>query len=145
MLVLIESPYAGNVEANLDYARRCMRDSLERGEIPMASHLLYTQEGVLFDGYENERKLGIECGYARGEHAEAIVFYTDRGWSDGMHDACRHYGKLGKRIIERRLNTGEGGARGASSECAAPLERLGALRERDYIMRRIRSQAGLDA
>ena len=48
-LVLLESPYAGDIEANLSYARACMRDCFERGEAPFASHLLYTQMGVLDD------------------------------------------------------------------------------------------------
>jgi hypothetical protein len=28
--VIIESPYAGDAEANTEYARRCVRDSLTR-------------------------------------------------------------------------------------------------------------------
>ncbi len=31
-LVIIESPFAGSVKENIDYARRCVRDSLGRGE-----------------------------------------------------------------------------------------------------------------
>ena len=45
-LVILESPYAGDVAANVKYARRCVRDSLSRGEAPIASHLLYTQPGM---------------------------------------------------------------------------------------------------
>ena len=41
MLVVVESPYAGNVASNVQYARRCLADSLWRGEYPIASHLLY--------------------------------------------------------------------------------------------------------
>lgn len=55
ILVLLESPYAGNVELNVTYARACMRDCLKRGEAPFASHLLYTQPGVLDDLVPNER------------------------------------------------------------------------------------------
>ena len=40
-LVIIESPYAGDIEANVVSARACVRDSLSRGEAPIASHLLY--------------------------------------------------------------------------------------------------------
>lgn len=47
--VIIESPYAGNVEANATYLRRCLRDSLLRGEAPFASHAIYTLPGVLDD------------------------------------------------------------------------------------------------
>ena len=47
--VIIESPFAGDVDRNLRYARAAMRDCLLRGESPYASHLLYTQPGVLND------------------------------------------------------------------------------------------------
>lgn len=45
-LVIVESPYAGDVKTNVAYARAAIRDCLMRGEAPYASHLLYTQEGV---------------------------------------------------------------------------------------------------
>lgn len=38
--VILESPYAGDVEKNIEYARLCLKDSLLRGESPIASHLL---------------------------------------------------------------------------------------------------------
>lgn len=41
-IVILESPYAGNVEKNVEYARMCMLDSLKRGESPMVSHSLFT-------------------------------------------------------------------------------------------------------
>ena len=56
--VIVESPYAGNVEGNIEYARACVRDSLARGEAPIASHLLYTQCGVLRDELATERAMG---------------------------------------------------------------------------------------
>lgn len=36
--VILESPYAGEVEANVAYARLCMRDSISRGEAPSVSY-----------------------------------------------------------------------------------------------------------
>ena len=83
-LVIIESPYAGDVEANVEYARRCVRDSLARGEAPIASHLLYTQPGVLDDDIPAERQWGIDAGLAWRRVAEKTVVYTDRGISRGM-------------------------------------------------------------
>ncbi len=83
-LVILESPYAGDVEANVDYARRCVRDSLSRGEAPIASHLLYTQPGILNDDDASERQWGIDAGLAWRAVAEASVVYTDRGISRGM-------------------------------------------------------------
>ena len=64
--VILESPYAGDVERNVAYARACLRDSLLRGEAPIASHLLYTQPGVLDDQIPEERQMGIDAGLAWG-------------------------------------------------------------------------------
>lgn len=86
-LVVIESPYAGDVEANEGYARACMLDCLRRGEAPIASHLLYTQPGVLDDRIPEERQLGIEAGFAWARLADVVAFYVDRGWSVGMRAA----------------------------------------------------------
>lgn len=89
--VVIESPYAGDVEDNTRYARACLRDSLTRGEAPLASHLLYTQPGVLDDLDPEERTCGIAAGLA-WPITFPHVFYTDRGWSRGMELAlstCR--------------------------------------------------------
>lgn len=83
-VVIIESPYAGDVEANVAYARKAVRDSLLRGEAPIASHLLYTQDGVLDDNVPAERQQGIDAGLAWRKVAEASVVYADRGISRGM-------------------------------------------------------------
>ena len=80
--VEIESPYSGDVAKNLIYARRCMKDSLLRGEAPIASHLLYTQ--MLDDTIPAERTMGMEAGKAWSQFAEAVIIYTDLGISSGM-------------------------------------------------------------
>lgn len=103
-LVVIESPYAGDIEANLEYARRAMADSIHRGEAPIASHLLYTQPGVLRDEIPEERRLGIEAGFAWWDAAELIVFYLDRGWSAGMRAAWDRVGQKDKLFTIRRLD-----------------------------------------
>lgn len=82
--VIIETPYAGNIEQNLKYVRACLRDCLLRGEAPFASHALYTQPGVLDDEVQSERDHGIEAGFAWREVAALTAFYVDRGWSRGM-------------------------------------------------------------
>ena len=83
-LIIIESPYAGDVEANVEYARKCVKDSLSRGEAPIASHLLYTQPGILDDKIPEERQWGIDAGLAWRRVADMSVVYTDRGISKGM-------------------------------------------------------------
>lgn len=81
-LVILESPYAGDVQRNTLYARRALKDSLMRGEAPIASHLLYPQ--VLDDLIPSERQLGIDAGLAWRKVAEATVVYQDYGISPGM-------------------------------------------------------------
>lgn len=86
-LVIVESPYAGDVENNIKYARGCIRDCLSRGEAPIASHLLYTQPDILNDDIPGERALGISAGHAWISRADAVVVYTDLGISQGMQAA----------------------------------------------------------
>lgn len=86
--VILESPFAApdarRLALHLAYARACMRDCLLQGEAPLASHLIYTQEGVLDDDLAKERELGILAGFAWKPVAEATVVYTDLGISEGM-------------------------------------------------------------
>ena len=83
-LVIIESPYAGDIERYVEYARACVRDSLERGEAPIASHLLYTQPGILRDEVSKERQWGIDAGLAWREAAQLSAVYVDLGCTQGM-------------------------------------------------------------
>jgi hypothetical protein len=102
-LVIIESPYAGNVEANVAYARRAIRDALSRGEAPLASHLLYTQPGILRDEVPEERQWGIDAGLAWGKVAEATVVYVDLGISKGMRYGIAAAEQMGRRVEFRRI------------------------------------------
>lgn len=100
--VIIESPYAGDVERNMKYARQCLLDSIKRGEAPIASHLLYTQ--VLDDKILDERICGIECGFAWFDDADLIAFYIDYGFSKGMRVALDRAIRLGKERQYRLIN-----------------------------------------
>lgn len=106
-LVILESPYAGSVEANIEYARRAVRDSLLRGEAPIASHLLYTQPGVLDDDIPGERQMGIDAGLAWREVAEGTVVYTDLGITKGMKYGIDKMYKKGGKVVFRTLNLTE--------------------------------------
>jgi hypothetical protein len=103
--VILESPYAGDVERNVEYARSALRDSLQRGEAPIASHLLYTQPGVLKDEIEDERALGIDAGLAWGAVAEATVVYVDLGISSGMAYGMERADVDGRPVEFRTLAT----------------------------------------
>lgn len=102
--VIVESPYAGDIAANVAYARECMRDCLYRGEAPMLSHLLYAQ--VLDDDNPREREMGIEAGLAWGTAAEATVVYLDRGISRGMREGIRRARAEGRAVEYRSLTRG---------------------------------------
>lgn len=102
-LVVIESPFAGDVQANVAYAKQCVKDCLARGESPYASHLFFTQRGILDDEKPEERKLGIEAGLAWARAADAVVVYVDRGVSDGMRVGIAWHMRNGKAIYVRSL------------------------------------------
>lgn len=99
--VIIESPFAGNVEQNIRYARLLMRDSLLRGEAPYASHLLYTQDGVLDDDVPAERDHGIHAGFAFRQLTHRSIIGLDLGVSRGMQYGIDHANKLGHPITYR--------------------------------------------
>ena len=103
-LVVIESPFAGDVAKNLEYARRCIKHSVERGEAPIASHLLFTQDGIFDDNNPVERSQGIAAGLAWHRVADLVAFYIDRGISPGMTKAAEHARELGVKIEFRSLD-----------------------------------------
>jgi hypothetical protein len=106
-LVIVESPFAGDVQRNLEYARACMKDCLHRGEAPFASHTIYTQPGVLNDDDPGERTYGIKAGLAWGAKADATVVYVDFGISRGMELGIKNAQIMGRPIEYRSLFTGE--------------------------------------
>ena len=102
-LTIIESPYAGHTTEHTTYARRALTDSLTRGEAPYASHLLYTQPGVLDDTVPAERRLGIDAGFAWGTVADLVAVYTDYGVSIGMNAGVTRARNAGQRVEYRSI------------------------------------------
>ena len=123
--VVVESPYRGDARLaggrdqarNVKYARECIKDSLDRGEAPIASHLLYTQEGVLDDNDPAERDTGIYAGHLWIEVADAVVLYLDHGLSSGMDAAVAVAYELGIPVERRRLAVHSL----ADCDCTGPL------------------------
>lgn len=105
-LVIIESPFAADTkeraELHLRYARAALRDSLDRGEAPFASHLLYTQ--VLDDNDPSERAAGIEAGLTWGAYANTVAVYEDIGISPGMRIGIEAAEKRGASVFFRKLD-----------------------------------------
>ena len=75
-IVYICSPYAGDVDANVENARRYCRFAVDKGYIPIAPHLLFTQ--FLNDADPTERRLGIFFG-------NAVMSKCSEVWVFGAH------------------------------------------------------------
>jgi hypothetical protein len=110
--VIVESPFKAterySEQGNIEYARAALHDCLMRGEAPFASHLLYTQRGILDDSIPDERLDGIHAGLAWADVADAVVVYTDRGVSDGMQYGIDQHLKRGRTVEYRSLPQFEG-------------------------------------
>ena len=100
-LVVVESPYSGDIKANVEYMLECLHDSYYvRGEAPIASHALYTRfpqvqlvpGAEVYQGHVEDngvaarhgREHGIKCGDAWTLKADLVAVYTDRGITPGM-------------------------------------------------------------
>ncbi len=104
-LVVVESPFgADNINdlvRNVAYAMLASRDSFERDEVPLASHLIYTL--MLDDTDPAERMKGIDAGLAIGSHAELTALYKDLGVSRGMEYGVENAKKAGRVVVSRTL------------------------------------------
>ena len=80
-IVYICSPYAGDVETNVQKTRKYCRFAVDKGYIPIAPHLLFTQ--FLNDDNPKERQLGIFFGNAVMSKCSEVWVFGDR-ISDGM-------------------------------------------------------------
>lgn len=94
--IIIESPYAGDIERNLSYLREAMRHALLQQEAPFASHAIYTQ--VLDDDITDERELGIQDGFEWGKQADLRAVYEDLGITKGMKRGIEHAAEMGQPI-----------------------------------------------
>lgn len=59
-LVYIASPYAGDVEGNVEFAKAACRYAAAKGYTPVAVHLMYPQ--FLDDRVPKERETGLKMG-----------------------------------------------------------------------------------
>ena len=130
--VYVASPFRGaTAEAtrqNIVYARLCMLDSLERGEAPYLSHLLYTQVWAESDDL---RAAGLAAGTAWRRGSEYVALYIDLGVTDGMRlaelDAAHHEIPHGYRKVTLRGAVLETPADWREALAALPLDGFPAL------------------
>ena len=123
-LVIIESPFSAPTEEertrNVNYARAAMKDCLMRDEAPFASHLLYTQPGILRDHIAEERKQGIHAGLLWGNRADMTVVYSDLGISEGMDQGILAAARV-RRPVQKRSLLDPGPGQDYCCSCWAPL------------------------
>jgi hypothetical protein len=103
--VIVESrhnaPTPEGVQENVEYLKKCLLDSLKRGESPYASHLFFTQ--FLDDKIPDERELGLQAGFAWHELSHHSAVYVDNGVSKGMLLGMQSAILKGKAVYLRSL------------------------------------------
>ncbi len=99
-LIYVASPYKGDIEKNIEYAKEACRYVLNQGNAFFCPHLLYPQ--ILDDNNPEERRLGINIG-------KEFLAKCDELWafgghiSHGMFEEIEFARKIGisvKRIIQ---------------------------------------------
>ena len=101
-LIYVASPYAGDVERNVEYAKQACRTVTESGHAFFAPHLLYPS--VLDDAVPAERQAGMEMGLT-------LLHRCDELWcfgpcvSSGMQAEIAEAERL--RIPVRRMDVSE--------------------------------------
>ena len=80
-LIYIASPYAGDIEKNVAFARRACRYAIHQGYIPIAVHLLYPQ--MLDDSDPAERELGLRLGQQLLRRCDELCASTAEAFKHG--------------------------------------------------------------
>jgi len=80
-LIYVASPYAGDIENNVKFAKRACRYVIEQGHAFFAPHLLYPQ--ILDDNNPAERETGLKLGHHMLERCDEMWVFGDR-ISSGM-------------------------------------------------------------
>ena len=102
--IYVVSKYAGDVVTNKENAVRCCRYVIDRGNMPVASHLLYPQ--ILNDSSPHEREMGLMFGLALLALCDEVWIFTENGEiSSGMKREIEEATQLG--IPVRQLDLEE--------------------------------------
>ena len=99
--VILESPFKGQTEANLEYAKKAIKDSISRGESPIAFHLLYSE--VLDENNPHDNLLLKKLKESWTALVQKTVVYTDRGVSEGMLEGITDAAARGRGIDFRNI------------------------------------------
>lgn len=75
-LVYIASPYAGDIENNIAFAKAACRYAIAQGKTPIAVHLLYPQ--ILDDSNSIDRTFGLKLGLEVMERCDELWMCGDQ-------------------------------------------------------------------
>lgn len=106
-LIFIASPYKGDIEKNIEYAKQACRYVLNEGNAFFCPHLLYPQ--ILDDNNPEERELGISLGKEVLAKCDELWAFGDN-ISSGMFEEiefARERGISIKRITHLHMETKE--------------------------------------
>ena len=99
-LIYVASPYAGDAEKNIEFAKKACRHVMEQGHAFFAPHLLYPQ--LLDDSVPAERQAGLDMGIAMLSRCDELWCYGGH-ISFGMHCEMEEADRLGipvRRVLE---------------------------------------------
>lgn len=113
-VVVLESPFSGDIPRNVAYAQRIMMHARERKEIVIIPHLLWTQHHMCKEHFVSDFDVKFECKNGGRDvsleqikelrrRADLVVFYTDHGWSNGMTHGLEHCKAEGINFEERQI------------------------------------------
>lgn len=91
-LIYVASPYAGNTEYNIEFAKQACRTVMESGHAFFAPHLLYP--AILDDAAPEQREMGMKMGISVLSRCDELWVFGDT-ISKGMQaeiDAANHMG-----------------------------------------------------
>lgn len=95
-LVYICSPYKGETERNIIYARELVKYAVERGTSPICPHLYLPQ--IFDDNKQEERERALGVGLELLEYCDTLLVGMRYGISEGMRAEIHRAEKLGKRV-----------------------------------------------
>lgn len=93
--VIVEAPFGQDPDVLGKYLIECIRDSLRRGEAPIASVATFALSGALVEAKPEERQQGMRAGWAWYAGAELCAVYSDWGTSLGVMEGvvqAKHHG-----------------------------------------------------
>lgn len=100
--IFVSSPLRGNVETNIENARKyCKKVLDDTGDIPIAPHVYFTQFLDASNDYENQ--IALDLGFELLSGCDEIWVFQDNGISEGMKQEIELAKRLEIPIIYTKL------------------------------------------